>query len=135
MSFDASRKVLKVFGIIDIVLGIFCIITGALALGGGGLAASTAEYADQAGVIIVAGVVVLLAGIVGLIEGILCTRAAKDPSKINPAWVIAIIGLVMAVISLVLDIKNGSNIGSGIVSLLVNALIFVSANTIKKENG
>ena len=135
MSFETSQKILKVFGIIDIVFGILGILVGILALAGGGMLSVTDEsMAEYAGMALVAGVIAVVAGIVSLLQGIFSVRASKDASKIMPAWIFAIIGLVMSVIQLFTNFsKGGSSIVSSVVSIGLSALIFVAANTIKKE--
>lgn len=136
MSLDTSKKILKIFGIINIVAGILAIILGILALAGGGMVASVAgEDADAAtvgGLAILGGIIILVSGIVSLISGIFSTKAANDTSRIKPAWVFAIIGIVFSVISLLTNLKSGSFF-SGILSIALNAVIFYAANTIKKD--
>ena len=75
----------------------------------------------------------VITGIVSLIEGICSVRAAKDNSKIGPAWWFAIISLVMGIISIVANLANGSGVAGSIPSLLISILIFMAANTIKKS--
>ena len=134
MNVETSKKILKVFGIIDIIFGIIGILVGILALAGGGvLATADASMAETAGLALVAGVIMVIAGIVSLLQGIFSVRAAKDTSKIMPAWIFAIIGLVTSAVQLISNFgKGGGSIGSGIVSVAISALIFVAANSIKK---
>ena len=97
MSVQTSKTVLKVLGIVDIILGVLVLLGSVLTLTGGGLLASGAVPMDQveAGVsgtlVLVAGGVMLLMGCFSLAEGILAHRAAKDPSKAQPALVFAVI--------------------------------------------
>ncbi len=134
MNVETSKKILKIFGIIDIVLGAFALLGGFAAMAGGGVAATQGELAEAAGLAMIAGVIAIIAGILSLIEGIFCVRAAKDSSKIMPAWIFAIISVVFAVISLITSISGGgSQVVSNLISLAINALVFWAANTIKKE--
>ena len=68
-------------------------------------------------------------GLISILEGIFSIRGAKDASKIMPAWIFAIIGVIAAVIGLF----TGGSMGSSIASLIVNIVIFVAANKIKKS--
>ena len=141
MSLQTSKTILKIMGIIGIIFGIFGIIAAILILVGGGLlgavvaADGTAEAGvTVGGVVVVVGIVALISAVVTLIEGICSFKASKDTSKIGPAWVFALIGIVFAVISLILAIVNNGSIASSIFSVAINALVFVAANTIKKSN-
>ena len=102
MSVQTSKSILKVLGIVDIILGVLVLLGSVLTLTGGGLLASGAVPMDQveAGVsgtlVLVAGGAMLLMGCFSLTEGILARRAAKDPSKAQPALVFAVISLMLA---------------------------------------
>ena len=115
------------------------ILGSVLALTGGGLLASGAIPMDQveAGVsgslVLVAGGAMLVMGCFSLAEGILSRRAAKDPSKAQPAFVFAIISLVLAAINLTWAIVGGGSPVSAIVSVAINALLVMAANTQRKE--
>ena len=138
MSLETSKKILKIFGVIGIIVGILGLIVGLAALAGGGVAASIGTSDDEVGlgaVAVIAGVVMLISGIVSLLEGIFSVRAAKDSSKIMPAWVFAIIGLISGAISFISNIRNGaSSISGAILSFAISVLVFMAANTIKKSN-
>ena len=67
-----------------------------------------------------------------LAEGILARRAAKDPSKAQPALVFAVISLVLAAGNLIWAIVGGAPV-SGLVSVAVNVLLVMAANTVRKE--
>ena len=65
-------------------------------------------------------------------------RAANDNQKIMPVWVLAIIGLVGAVITIVVALTDGSfSAGdtSSLGSLVGSGLMFWVANNIKKQAG
>ena len=139
MTVQTSKSILKVFGIIDIVLGVLVLLGSVLALTGGGLMASGAIPMDQveAGVsgslVLVAGGAMLVMGCFSLAEGILSRRAAKDPSKAQPAFVFAIISLVLAAINLTWAVVGGGSPVSAIVSVAINVLLVMAANTLRKE--
>lgn len=139
MDIETSKKILKIAGILSIISGVLATIVGLLAIAGGGVVAGTLEGDDQVSgaVILIIGVIALISGIISLIEGICSVRAAKDTSKINAAWIFAIIGLVMNGISFISNIVQSgfSSAFGGIVSVAFSVLIFIAANSIKKAEG
>ncbi len=138
MSVESSKSVLKIVGIICIVLGVMGILGAILLLGGGGLAVAVSggdeELAAGGAIALAGGVVALLASIVRILEGFFSVKAAKDSSKIMPAWIFAVIGVVSHVISLLANLQSGfSGILNSITGLAFSALVFIAANTIKKS--
>ena len=140
MSLEKSQKIIKVFGILSIISAILALLGGLAMLGIGGIGAATAgETPDQAlgvgiGVAIFAGVVALLTGVVDLVGGIVCMRAAKDAGKAQPLWIVSIIAVVFAAITLIASFKNGTQeILSAVFSLAVNCFVLYLANNIKKH--
>ena len=136
MSLDTSNKILKVTGILSIIGGALMFVLGLVTVIGGGAIGIVAEAQDEAvvgGIAVFAGLMILFGAAVTLLEGIFSVRAAKDNSKINPAWIFAIIGLVSSIISMITNIANGGSIFSGVISLALSILIFVAANTIKNS--
>ena len=136
MSVETSEKILKVFGIIAIVIGSLGLLAGIITIVGGGLLG--AGLGDMgggavAGLAIIAGVVLLVGAIITLLEGIFSVRAAKDSSKIMPAFVFSIIGLVSGAIGLINAIASKGNFLSAIISLAISCLVFIAANTIRKN--
>lgn len=132
MTVETSSKILKIFGILGIIGGALGLIMGLVATFSGSLVSTAVEDEGAGLLVVLVGIVLVISGIISLIEGIFSVRAAKDNSKIGPAWVFAIIGLVMSVISIGTSLANHSGIGSSIPSLVISILIFVAANTIKK---
>ena len=135
MTVEGSSKILKIFGILGIIGAILSLIVGAIMLFAGPLVVATGEEGtEEMGVLaFVVGIIMIISGIISLIEGICSVRAAKDNSKIGPAWFFAILGLVMGVISLGTTLANGGSIAGSIPSILFSILIFMAANTIKKD--
>ena len=136
MTVKISKSILNVFGLIDIIYGVFEIIFSILAFADGGLLASgqvAAEEGVTGPMVILVGVVFLLLGAFSLVEGILSRRAAKDPSKAKPAFVFAIISLVLAAVGLVNTLTGSGSPVSAIVSVVINVLLVVAANTLRKE--
>ena len=153
MSLDASKKILKVFGIITIVLSIFGIIFGILAIIGGGALGigtatgevqSNANLAAAVGLISILGLIALIGSIVDLISGICSVKASNDISKIMPAWWFALIALVFDVIGIITNFAQKrpegtaitpSNMLGMIIGLAISVLIFIAANNVKQAAG
>lgn len=140
MSLEKSQKIIKVFGILSIISAILALLGGLAMLGIGGIGAATAgetpdqELAMGIGVALFAGVAALLTGVVDLAEGIFCMRAAKDAGKAQPLWIVSIIAVVFAAITLIASFKNGTQeILSAVFSLAVNCFVLYLANNIKKH--
>ena len=138
MSVQTSKSMLKVFGVLDVIFGVLLVIFSALAFTGGGLMASGAVPMDQAeagvssALVFVAGGAMLVLGGFSLASGILSCRAAKDPSKAQPAFVFAVISLVLAAINLTNAIVGSGSPVSAIVSVAINVLLVMAANTLRK---
>ena len=133
MTVERSNTILKIFGILGIIGGALSLIMGLLASFSGQVVTVAAEDESMGFLVVVVGIIMVITGIVSLIEGICSVRAAKDNSKIGPAWWFAIISLVMGIISIVANLANGSGVAGSIPSLLISILIFMAANTIKKS--
>jgi hypothetical protein len=141
-----AKSTLKILGILSIILGAFGIILGAMSIGGGGVLAgemaasggmSSAEVETAAavtGMVLVAGVVLLASGIFTLLLGIFSVRASNDFSKIGPAYVFAIIDLVVSILGVIgnfIGTMNVSSLLEGIVGVVFAACIFWAARTIR----
>ncbi|MBQ7676892.1 MAG: hypothetical protein IJT32_01540 [Lachnospiraceae bacterium] len=139
MSVETSQKILKIFGILGIIAGAAVIIFGLFGLLGGsmvGAGASTDEESAVAVVVLGASIAAVVEGIISLIEGVCSVRAAADSSKIMPAWIFAILGVISGVVGIIGDIASGIDIGSlvgGVLALCISVLIFRAANTIKQS--
>ena len=147
MERSGSQKALKVISIIGIIGGILTLISAGIMLFGGGLLAGVTDEvivdgmtnAEVGGMVGFAGAISLIAGLVYLIQGILGVRASNDFTKINPVWILAIIGIVFAVLSFISLFVNGepvqmSEIVGGVASVAFAGLYFWIANNIKKQN-
>lgn len=153
MSLDASKKILKVFGIITIIFSIFGIIFGILTIIGiGALGIGTAtgdvqsnvNLAAAVGLVSIFGLLALIGSIVDLISGICSVKASNDISKIMPAWWFSLIGLIFDVIGIIAFFAQKrpdgtavtpSNILGLIIGLAISVLIFVAANNVKQAAG
>ncbi|MBR5376767.1 MAG: hypothetical protein IK139_05755 [Lachnospiraceae bacterium] len=134
MSYEKAKKVLKRFGIICLIIGAFLTVMGIILFVGAGVAFSDAARAENAPGFISGGIVNLIIGLDALIEGIICMVASKDGSKTGLVLFFAVIGIVFSALSVLSGVMKGdvSGISSGIVSLVVNGLLFYTANIVKK---
>ena len=130
MSLNTSKKILKIFGVFDIICGIFLIILGFVVIMGASTL-SAEEIASDPNLSRGVGAIAIffILGLISILEGIFSIRGAKDASKIMPAWIFALIGLIGAIVGLFM----GGSMGGSIASLIVNIVIFVAANKIKKS--
>ncbi len=142
MTIETSKSILKVTGIIAIVTGVIGIFIGLLTMAGGGyLAASgnteNVEMLVGGAAIFIIGIMAILGSILNIIKGSFSVRAAKDFSKIMPAWVFSIISLVFSVIQAIPILLSGrlSSATGIVISLGLSVMIFVAANTIKESVG
>ena len=153
MSLEGSKKFLKVIGIINIVFGIIGIIGGVVAIAGGGLlgiGAASGEAAVSAselkgmqvgiGLAVFGGLFILVASVINVVEGCFDVKASKDISKIMPAWVFAVIGLILCAYSVFKFVskQDFSDVSSNLsvaFDVLISVLTFFAANTIKKAAG
>ena len=75
-------------------------------------------------------------GVISLLEGIFSIRGARDASKIMPAWIFAILGVIGGIGTLISSIgDDAKGVAGAIVGVALSILIFIAANTIKKSNG
>ena len=150
MSLETSKKVLKVFGIIDIIFGILGILAGIAAVAGGSLlgaakisegVAANQSLAIGVGLLGIGGLAVLISSVLSIVEGYFSIKASKDSSKIMPAWVFALIGIILSIVGAISTFtsqtatKDVSTIVGIVIGVLIHLLIFVAANNIKKSAG
>ena len=140
-----SQKAIKVLSIIVIVVAILSIVAGLVTCAGGAagvMAGADASAVEQEQLALGAGVLFVLAGgalvsgIIDLIVGLLGLRGAKDPNKIMPFFVIAIIGAVFAVLNLIGCFTSGqldgTSIASAVVQLALMVVCVILANNVRK---
>ena len=141
-----SQKAIKVLSILLIIISVLAILIGLVTMAGGmavvGAGSQVAEadqefYATGAGLLLFLGVGSLISGVIDLIIGIFGVRGAKDPHKIKPFFVISIIGLVLALLSLMVSISSGaeiSSIVSNVVTVVILGCCVYFSNNIRKLN-
>ena len=148
MELETSKKILNIFGILNIIFGIFGFIFGIMFLAGGsfagiGLASGEIQASQDLqmgiGIALIGGIIFVIIGILNFIEGILDRRAAKDISKIMPAWIISIIGLFDAAYS-IFTLFTGKNytpqsILGVAIAVVLSIITFMAANSIKAAAG
>lgn len=113
---SGSQKTLRVFGILEIVSAALYVIE----IVQGGSASSWVSVATSA------------------VTAYFLLAAAKDASKIRPAWLLTLVALILSVLGTVLVFTAGGDttalIASG-VSIVLNLIVFVAANNVKKQQG
>ena len=141
MNLETSRKILKIFGIIGIVLAVLSFIVSILSMVGGGVAAVQPEVTENeelavgAAALMLAGVFGIISAIINLIEGIVSVKASKDNKFGTAAFVFAILGLIGSCVNGITSITNGGLDGASIVGVLLgialSVLILLSANRVR----
>lgn len=109
-----SQKVLKVFGILELVVAVFGVF---IALQGGG-AVGWSSFGFS------------------LLTAILLLQAAKDASKVTGAWLFVLVALILSVAELVLALNGGADkvtIIGAVVAIILNLIAFIAANNVKKQ--
>ena len=139
-----SRKALKVLSILAIIFAAMQILLGGLLFlgAGAGLMAGQVvetgtEVMDASSAAIYSGVSLVLVAVLSIVVGIFGLRAAKDPSKIGPYKVLAIIGLVIGIIQMLSFVISGQIASYGISGWLGLAMLVfcvILAFNISKEN-
>ena len=141
MSLEKSQKIVKVLGILSIIGAVvsFIVAIGMFGIGGNGAAnldVNDENAAAGVGIMLVLGIVMLVEGVVSLVQGIFSLQAAKDATKATPLWIISIIGVVLAVLSVIASFTNGGqDVLTKIFSLIISCFTFYLANNIKKLGG
>ena len=147
MNRSGSQKVLLVISVINIVLGSLAMLL-ALMSGISGtivsvatpetlmqIGASTSDQTAAANGFNAITFIAVVGGIIALVEGILGFRAAYDNQMIMPVWILAIAGIVFAVVSIIVSIVLGGFQVSSLFSLAGPCLMFWIANNIKRQAG
>ena len=142
MTLEQARKILKVIGIITIIGAVISLVMGILVVFGAGDVALTdpevqteADYQEIVGYFIISGIALAIAGVCSLIEGVFSILASKNGKYGKICWIFSIISLVTSLYNGITNLFKGefklSNVVSLLVSLALNALVLVAANTVK----
>ena len=109
-----SQKVLRVFGVLEIVQAVLYAFE---AYQGGGLSG-------------------WINVVVSLLAAYLLLAAAKDASKAMGAWIILLVDVILSVLELVLALNGGAD-GKALLSIgiaiALNLIAFIAANNVKKQ--
>jgi hypothetical protein len=141
MTVETSRKILKVVGILGIIFGVIFALGGVLMLAGGSLAQQAGEISltpEELKVMKLGGIASAVLGLITLLEGIFSVRAAKDFSKIMPAWVFALISLIFNAVDAIWSIIQSAEartIATAAFSIALSILVLGAANKIKNYVG
>lgn len=134
------KGLLKVMSVLNIVLGVLGIIGAVIILVGSGLIGTLAEVEDTEGVVvllIIVGVISLISAIFDLVCGIFGMKGANgDEKKLNTAIKLGWVGLILAVISIALNLVGDmtmDNILSTILSVVAPAIFLIAAKGVKKQ--
>lgn len=136
MNIETSRKMLKVLGVINIILGIIFVVLGVLTAGLLLGFSASSNVTDNYSIFVILFIVI---GIFSVIAGWLDVSASKDVTKIMPAWIFSIIGLIYSGVNLCLSIaKNTINDPISGLSLLLSIILavftFIAANAVLNAN-
>lgn len=139
---SGSQKVINVFSIIAIIGGVIAALFAVLMFAGMGLVAGeTTELegtvVDQSFVAGAAGVAFVLTAVEYLVAGILGVRGAHDARKIGPFYIVCWIVVILQLISFVLDLIAGGDmgviIGGHVGGLIIPVILLVLAGKVKKQ--
>ena len=149
MSTENAKATLKILGVLSIIFGVFGIFLGVAMFSGGrvlgfeimntaGLTQQQTEAgAAAAGTLYIFGGFTLIAAAFDILLGVFSAIGANNQRNIMPAFVLAIIALVLSCISLILSFVYGitaSSLIDGIVSLIFSGVIYWAANTLRRDN-
>jgi hypothetical protein len=148
MEKSSSQKALKVISIINLVMGALIALLAILSFVGGSVLGSMTvsqivnqglnAKAQQVGTATfnMLGLILLIGGVISIIEGILGVRAANDPDKIMPVWILSIMSLTLSAATLVMSLFHMGGMTfdiSQIVQLILDFLVFWIANNIRNQ--
>ena len=110
-----SQKVLKVFGILELLMAVFAVVN--IVQGGGALS--------------------WVSVLISLLAAYLLFAAAKDASKIMGAWLIVLVDLVLSVLTLILALNAAEDkvvrIVGSLIAIVLNLIVFIAANNVKRQ--
>jgi len=137
MNLDTARKILKYFGIINIVLGVLTLLLGIAGVAVGGAAADTAASNTEASVnsmtVIGAGSVLIFAAVLGCVDGILSVLASKNNKYGLAAMIFAIFNICTALYNIFTALSKGGSVVSPVCNLVTALLLCYCANMVRIE--
>ena len=142
MSLNASRKILKISGILCLIAAAISIVGGSITITTGGMGAALPEMQTdstvQKGVaaLLGVGIATVISGIISLVEGVVSVRASKDNKYGKAAWIFAMISFLVAIGRAGTDLKNNGMNASGILTFVftfvIGGLVYTAALKVKK---
>lgn len=142
MKMTFSRQFLDIAGIMDCLVGIIALIMSILVCGAGIVIVNAPELGAELPsafgeyTVLIIGMVIAAGSLFAIFFGHLERAAAKDPSKIMPAWVLSILSVMGGTGSLIYDlVKNVSitDLTSTLFGLIFSILVLIAANNIKNQ--
>ena len=135
---SASQKYIKIVSILNIIGGALFVLFGILGFLGKGIVGNEAliEEAGDSSAPMIANIFLIFmiaSGIFSLIIGILGVRAANDPSKIGPVFILGAISLIISVVNVFVGIFGGNFSVYSLVECVPPALMTWCANNVKKQ--
>lgn len=111
-------------------------LLGILALGLNGSADAMSELTAKGisqSALIAAGLVMALSGLLSVISGIFGLRAAKDARKAGFVFILAIVSVISALVSLFMHLTSSNFRFSDLTDLVVSCLLVWCVNNVKKQ--
>ncbi len=134
-------KLLKVFGIIDIVMGVLVLLFSITLLAAAPLTSGQTDLYNQMVDIQVAsvaiGAILMVTSALMLVGGIASVRFANNPTR-TPAFVLTLVGSILSVVggissTLRTDTGDASGIIGGIIGIVINVLLVFAAIKVRSE--
>lgn len=128
-----NRTGLKIISVVIIAIGLYDLIPGLILIfanaspeiAGPVLSLQGISYTEAMPALVL-GITCAITGLVFVTVGLLGWRGAKDPSKVGPFFVFAVIGSILAVLFLIIDLVTGT----WPVSSAINAIIVIATAVI-----
>lgn len=117
---SGSQKVLRVFGILELIGGVL-----------GAVGAVSSAFAGVGAAVSWGSV------IISFLAGYLLLAASKDASKVGGAWLIVLVDLVLSVLELLFAFNSGkgASTAGAVIAIVLNLIVFIAANNVKKQAG
>lgn len=142
MSIESSKRVMKIAGFLTIAGAVMAILGGGLIALTGGIGTQVPEIQadsqmqESVQVLLTGGIIEIISGVLSLIEGFCSYSAGKNEKHIKAAWFFAFIamtGSILRVASFFLKpVSDTKTIISIFLALVMNVIIFIAANSLKK---
>ena len=140
MGMSLSRKVLSVSSIFEFINGGLMFFVAVWSLVSGFTAMHNPAYAlsgnHLVGTLFMSGILFTICALVTLIYGVLQRRAAKDPAKITPVWVMSLAFVVINTFIIIYYLFQDfaiHDIAFELLSLSLAVVVFIASDIIKKE--